>query len=109
MQRTLIGRRSGTILSVGTILGGFVGVWSAWSLWFDGFSIGPPPPPTMEDLYRMIFLNLCLRAVVVFMFCFGGLGATLLLVVATATVTHLACPVNHGRSANRENTASLPD
>src|SRR5438874_1424807 len=68
------------VIATGSILGAAFGLWLGWDFYFEGFSVGPPPPPTMEIIRRSVFLDTCVRALLVAMSAGAGFIATCLLV-----------------------------
>jgi hypothetical protein len=76
-----------TVVKVtGAVVGAMVGIWLDWSLgFFDGFSIGPPPPPTIADVIRSWTVAVCIWAFVVFESTAFGLAAAWAIIVATVS------------------------
>src|SRR3954464_9105024 len=68
------------VVLAGVILGAAVGLWAVWDFFFEGFSIGPPPPATPGETSRLVILNLCLKGVLTLAGACVGLVASALLV-----------------------------
>ena len=78
------------LMKGGVILGFIGGVCASWDLpFFEGFSIGPPPPPTAEDIVWMEIFNACLKVFVVLLFTSVGFCASCLTITLTVAVFQL--------------------
>jgi hypothetical protein len=80
-----------SVFAAGTALGFVAGMWIALTFpFFEGFSIGPPPPPTVEDTVRLEILNICLKAFVALWWTIAGFVTSCIVIALIAVMLYFA-------------------